>query len=131
MTETKRRSAELLSELVEALIEERIDHGEIDLATMSFAEIEQMGHELGQRLAAGFDHQLTGQQAELCCDDWCCPTCGLECEAIRTPRTIKTIDGPTEIIELKSYCPKCRRSFFPQQERQQAGNRNIQSRREA
>ena len=29
------------------------------------------------------------------------------------PREIQGLDGPTEIVELKSYCPKCRRSFFP------------------
>ena len=46
-------------------------------------------------------------------DDYNCPTCGLECEAIKHLRTVETIDGPAEIIELKSFCPKCRRNVFP------------------
>ena len=45
--------------------------------------------------------------------DYDCPTCGLECEAVRRKRTIKTVDGSTDIEELKSYCPKCRRYFSP------------------
>ena len=114
MEATHGRSAALMEQLVQSLIDERIETGEIDLETMSFAQIEQMGHELGRRMAAGFDRQLTGRQTDLWSKDWCCPTCGLECEAVRHPRTVQTLDGPSEIVELKSFCPKCRRSFFPQ-----------------
>lgn len=114
MESVEGRAAAMMEQLIQAIIDERIDSGEIDLETMSFAEIEQMGHELGRRLASGFDHRLTGRQSDLWSEDWCCPTCGLECEAVRHPRTVQTVDGPAEVVEIKSICPRCRRSFFPQ-----------------
>jgi hypothetical protein len=96
------------------LIEERIASGAIDPATMSFSEMELLGHEIGQRVARMLGGQLTGRQSEaLGADDYDCPTCGLECEALRHVRTVQTIDGSAEVVELKSYCPRCRRHFFP------------------
>ncbi len=95
------------------LVQERIDNGHIDVKNMSFAEMEMLSHQIGRRVAQHLGQQMTRQQAELYSDDYCCPTCDLECEAIYKRRTIHSIDGPTEIVELKSYCPKCRRSFFP------------------
>ena len=95
------------------LVQGRIDNGHIDVRNMSFAEMEMLSHQIGRRVAQQLGHEMTGRQAELYSDDYCCPTCGLECEAIRHTRTIHSIDGQTEVVELKSYCPKCRRSFFP------------------
>ena len=95
------------------IVQERIDNGHIDVKNMSFAEMEILSHQIGRRVAQHLGHQMTSRQAELFSDDYCCPTCGLECEAIQKTRTIHSIDGETEVVELKSYCPKCRRSFFP------------------
>jgi len=95
------------------LVQERIDNGHIDVKNMSFAQMEILSHQIGRRVAQHLGHQMTGLQSELYSDDYNCPTCGLECEAIQKTRTIHSIDGPTEVVELKSYCPKCRRSFFP------------------
>ena len=92
----------------------RVSNGDVDLKTVSFREIEQLSHDIGRRIAQQLGRQFTDKQcAELYSDDYNCPTCGLECEAIKHPRTVETIDGPAEIIELKSFCPKCRRNFFP------------------
>ena len=95
------------------LVQERIDNGQIDLQNMSFAQMEMLSHQIGRRVAQQLDREMTGRQSELYSDDYCCPTCGLECEAIKHKRTMRTIDGETEVVELKSYCPKCRRYFFP------------------
>ena len=95
------------------LVQERIDKGHIDVASMSFAEMEMLSHQIGRRVAQQLGHELTDRQSELYSSDYCCPTCGLECEAIKQPRSLHTIDGETKVIELKSFCPKCRRSFFP------------------
>lgn len=95
------------------IIADRLAAGDIDLKTMNFADMELFAHELGRRLARALDGELTSLQGDLYSDDYNCPTCGWECEAIKHPREIQTVDGPTEIIELKSYCPKCRRNFFP------------------
>lgn len=95
------------------LIQERIDSGQFDVKFMSFAEMENISHEIGQRVARGLGATLSDQQSELWSDDYSCPTCGLECEAVKHPRTVQTVDGSTEIVELKSFCPKCRRNCFP------------------
>lgn len=95
------------------IIADRLAAGDLQLKTMSFADMELLAHEMGQRLARAMRGELTCLQADLSSDDDNCPTCGLECEAIKQPREIQGLDGPTEIVELKSYCPKCRRSFFP------------------
>ena len=95
------------------LVQERIDQGHLAVRNMSFAEMEMLSHQIGRCVAQQLGHQMTGLQAELYSDDYCCPTCGLECEAIKHNRTIHTIDGATEVVELRSFCPKCRRYFFP------------------
>ena len=95
------------------LVQERIDNGHIDVRNMSFAEMEMLSHQISRRVAQHLGQQMTSQQSELSSDDYNCPTCGLECEAIKHNRTIRTIDGETEVVELRSFCPKCRRRFFP------------------
>ncbi len=95
------------------LVQERIDNGHIDVKNMSFAEMEMLSHQIGRRVAQQLGHQMTVQQSELYSDNYNCPTCGLDCEATYRTRTIHSINGETEVVELKSYCPKCRRSFFP------------------
>lgn len=95
------------------LVQERIAHGHIDLRTMSFAQMEILSHQIAKRVAQHLGHEMTSRQAELHADDYNCPTCGLECEALRHKRTVHSIDGETEVVELRSYCPKCRRYFFP------------------
>lgn len=105
---------ELVDQFAKQLVAERVDSGYLDLKTASFRTIEQLSHDIGKRVAQQLGGQITGQQCgELYSDDYNCPTCGLECEAIKHPRVVETIDGPAEIIELKSFCPKCRRNFFP------------------
>lgn len=113
MPEQRTRSAELLEELVQALVSERIESGAVDIDTMTFAEMEQVSHGLGRELSRRLQGAFTTDQADRMASDYDCPTCGLECEAVRDKRTIKTVDGPAEVEELKSYCPKCRRYFFP------------------
>lgn len=95
------------------IIADRLAAGDIDLKTMRFADMELLAHEMGQRLARAMSGELTGLQADLFSGEGSCPTCGRECEAIKSPREIQGLDGPTEVVELKCYCPKCRRSFFP------------------
>jgi len=95
------------------LVQERIDNGHIDLKTMSFTEMEQLNHQIARRVSQHLGREMTERQCELYSDDYNCPTCGLDCEAVRQTRTIHSIDGATQVEEVKSYCPKCRRSFFP------------------
>lgn len=113
-SETLSAEGVLIQRFAEELVAERVDSGHVDLKTVSFREMEQLSHEIGRRIAQQLGRRLTSEQCgELFSDDYNCPTCGLECEAVKHPRTVETIDGPAEIIELKSYCPQCRRNFFP------------------
>lgn len=113
MAEQQTRSEELLEELVRVLVAERVESGAVDIETMTFAEMEQISHGLGRELSRRLQGSFVSDQGGRMPPDYDCPTCGLECEAVRTKRTIKTVDGLAEIEELKSYCPKCRRCFFP------------------
>jgi len=118
------KSAGLETELkvfTSRIIDERIADGDIDPATMTFSEMELLGHEIGQRVARMLGGQMAGRQIEmLWSDDYNCPTCGLECEAVKKARAVQTIDGTAEIVEVKSFCPKCRRNFFPCASRQRS-----------
>lgn len=67
------------------LISERAASGEIDLKTMSFAEMEMLSHQISRRVARQLGVNLSQQQGELDPDDDNCPTCGVDCEAIKNP----------------------------------------------
>ena len=111
--ENSRPLEPFIDRFAKELVQERIDSGQIAVKNMSFAEMKMLSHQIGRRVAQHLGHQMTSLQSELYSDDYCCPTCGLECEAIQKTRTIHSIDGPTEIVELKSYCPKCRCVVLP------------------
>ena len=113
MDETLGPLDSVVDRFAKQLVQERIDNGHLDVQNMSFAEMEMLSHQIGRRVAQHLGHQMTRRQSALFSDDSCCPTCGLECEALRHTRTIHSIDGATEVVELKSFCPQCRRSFFP------------------
>lgn len=103
-----------IKEVSRQLVNEQIENGRIDLQTASFRQIEVLSHEIGQQIARQLGQHLTEKQADQhIADQYPCPTCGRECHPIKRPREMIMVDGPTEIIELKCDCPKCRRSFFP------------------
>ena len=57
-------SRELFEELVQALVEERIEGGEIEIDSMKFAQMELLGHGLGKELAGRVQQALVACQAE-------------------------------------------------------------------
>lgn len=78
-----------------------------------YSVIELRAHELGRQLSreiqqrhmsAVVDHQVRRAR---------CPTCGADSEVKPTQREAASIDGPLSLPELKGYCRKCRRLFFP------------------
>ena len=112
MNATK-NSAELFEELVQALVEERIEGGEIDIDSMKFVQMELLGHGLGKELAGRVQQAFVAHQAEQMPTVFRCPTCGRECPTETKPKTIQSLDGGIELAEVCCHCPKCRRSFFP------------------
>jgi len=78
-----------------------------------YSVIELRAHELGRQLsreiqqrhmAAVVNHQVGRAR---------CPACGAESEVKPADREAASIDGPLSLPELKGYCRKCRRLFFP------------------
>lgn len=112
MNET-RKSTALFEELVQALVEERIEGGEIEIDSMKFAQMELLGHGLGKELSGRVQQALVARQGEQMPRVFGCPTCGRECPAEPRPKTIQSLDGEIELAEVSCDCPKCRRSFFP------------------
>lgn len=108
-----RNSEVLFQELVQALVQERIEGGEIEIDSMKFAQMELLGHGLGKELASRVQQALVASQAEQMPTVFRCPTCGRECQAETKPKTIQSLDGETELAEVCCHCRKCRRSFFP------------------
>ena len=108
-----RKSEDLFEELVRALVQERIEGGEIEIESMKFAQMELLGHGLGKELAGRVQQALVASQAEQMPTVFCCPTCGRQCRAETKSKTIQSLDGETELAEVCCHCRKCRRSFFP------------------
>jgi uncharacterized protein with PIN domain len=78
-----------------------------------YSVIELRAHELGRQLsreiqqrhmARVVDHQVARAR---------CPACRTEAELKPVTRTARSIDGSLGLRELKGYCRKCRRAFFP------------------
>ena len=107
------KSKALFEELVQALVEERIEGEEIDIDSMKFAQMELLGHGLGKELAGRVQQALVARQGEQMPRVFGCPGCGRECPAETKPKTIQSLDGEIELAEVCCHCPKCRRSFFP------------------
>jgi uncharacterized protein with PIN domain len=109
-----------LKEKLERLVRETADVSvELDRASGTLEEvphysvIESRAHELGQQLSREIQQRQMSETIALRIPKAKCPTCGTRCELIPTKRTVKSIDGPVEIQELKGRCPFCRRAFFP------------------
>ena len=80
---------------------------------ITFSEIEEIGHETGQMVAAHVDHKLVEDHQEHFTDEQACPQCGKPCASRPCKRELTTRDGAMELAETACRCPSCRRSFFP------------------
>ena len=105
-------------ELVALLAEERYGPNGPPIDT-TFAEIEELGHQVGRMLGRSLDEHLTAQHAEHF-QQASCPTCGARGEsdvASRKARPLETLDGKIPLAEPAFHCPRCDRDFFPSAER--------------
>jgi uncharacterized protein with PIN domain len=80
-----------------------------------YSVIELRAHELGEQLSRTVQQR---QMAEIVANQATqgqCPSCGTACELQpwRRPEELTSIDGKVSLQELKGYCPRCRRAFFP------------------
>ena len=111
--ELKTRSAELLEELVQALIDEGMESGQFEIDSMRYAQMELLGHGLGKQLSQRVQAALADRQGQRMPRAFACPRCGRQCEAEQQPRPITSLDGKVELPETRCYCKKCRKNFFP------------------
>lgn len=84
---------------------------------LTWAEIEDLGHELGKLTATEFDQTVQRQQAEKLDAPRPCPNCGKPCSASVKHRDLLTRDGTADLSEPEFHCVSCERSFFPSADR--------------
>lgn len=81
---------------------------------LTFREIEALGHQAAQLVAAKFEAAVSDQHQQHFQGEQPCPQCGELCQVEgQVPRQLLTRLGPVELNEIKFHCDACRRSFFP------------------
>ena len=78
-----------------------------------YSVIELRAHELGRQLSREIQQRHMATVVDQQVGRARCPACGTESELKPAERQVGSIDGPLDIAELKGYCRKCRRLFFP------------------
>lgn len=83
--------------------------------------VEEMAIEIGDAMATAMVENHSQQHAEKCEAD--CPKCGKQGKYRGArERELITRRGPAKISEPKFYCVKCRKSFFPDDQRTGRGS---------
>jgi len=80
---------------------------------ITFSEIEEIGHQVGQLAAGAVDRSLQLRHAEHLADVEPCPQCGEACQVQQQQRSLQTRDGTIELDEPVCHCLACERDFFP------------------
>ena len=80
---------------------------------LTWAEIEDVGHEIGRLTATEVDQTIQRQQADKFDHAQDCPPCGRRCSPRVKYRVLETRDGPADLSEPACSCSACERSFFP------------------
>ncbi len=78
-----------------------------------YSVIERRAHALGKQLSQEVQARQMRELAASQSRAAKCPACGRVCDLEPQKRTLQSVDGPTEALELKGHCPGCRRAFFP------------------
>ena len=101
-----------LQELAELVSQERFGEAGIP-KEITFSEIEEIGHQVGQLAAGTIDQTLQLRHAEHLAGVEPCPECGRGCEVERRERVLQTRDGTVTLDEPVCHCRACERDFFP------------------
>ena len=80
---------------------------------ITFSEIEEIGHQVGQLVAGTVDQTLQLRHTKHLADVEPCPQCGEDGKIQQRQRTLQTRDGTVELDEPVCHCPRCERDFFP------------------
>ena len=109
-----------LNELSELISQEQYGQ-EGPPVDLTWAEIEDVGHEIGRLAATEVDQTIQRQQADKFDPSHDCPQCGRRCSPGVKHRALETRDGPADLSEPTCYCNACERSFFPSTSRSASG----------
>ena len=109
-----------LKERLERLLREAADV-EVELSRADgtirgvphYSLIEGRAHKLGGQLSRAVQQQQMRELSASQATTAKCPQCGTRCALRSQARTVKSVDGATDLQELVGDCPCCRRSFFP------------------
>lgn len=109
-----------LKERLERLLREAADV-EVELSRADgtikgvphYSLIEGRAHKLGGQLSRAVQQQQMRELSASQATTAKCPQCGTRCALRSQARTVKSVDGVTDLQELVGDCPCCRRSFFP------------------
>jgi hypothetical protein len=106
-----------IRESARQLLEEKwAAEGQPSLLEKRFVDIEDEACEVADALAQEMMRLIAAQQAEVVSSsgDACCPSCGREAaREDAEPRSLQTRRGAVGWQEPRSYCRRCRKSFFP------------------
>ena len=112
MSELKPRSAELVQELVQALVDEGLETGQFEIDSLRSAHMDLLGHGLGRELSRQVHHALAERPGQRLARVFACPTGGRECVAEPKPKPRTSLDGEVERPEMRWFCKNCRKAFF-------------------
>ena len=111
LTELKKKLADSLKRAAEIACQiQTLEQGS---GIPHYDQIEIPAHEVGQQLSRLVQEQQAGEVAVRQSGEADCPDCGRACRCEVFQRTVHSMDGPVELLEIVAECRPCRRSFFP------------------
>lgn len=113
MSQAGTRSGKLFEQLVEALVEEGVEASEFEIGSLRYAQMEALGHGLGKELSRRVQEALADRQFAEMAKTYRCPQCDRECPAEKGKKQMSSLDGEVQLSEVRCFCRKCRKSFFP------------------
>lgn len=103
---------QLLRRLAEIEVEQQRQRGTFD-SVPHYSVLEQAAHALGQELSRLTQQRAACEVAAASQSTAACPQCGQHHGVEMSKRTVRSLDGPVEVLEPAAYCLACRRAFFP------------------
>ena len=78
-----------------------------------YSLIESAAHQVGRELSCRIQSRAAREIVAVGAEQAACPKCGAPGRVEVAPREVTSIDGKVALDEARTYCNRCRRSFFP------------------
>jgi hypothetical protein len=106
-----------LSDKIRAVVEDLAREHQRELAEAgTLVDLEELTCQIGDEVARQLcEHELVGRSERAVRDEFAdCPECGEKSMAcLPEPVLLEGLRGPVAYNQPRYYCPRCRRSFFP------------------